>query len=117
MNSDKILASVKAALAICEEDDSFDTELVMHINSVLANLTQIGVGPEDGFSVVDGSEAWSDFIGDSKTLQNVKTYVYLKVKTIFDPPASSVIMDAYKTQINELEFRMFVTTDNNKNSK
>lgn len=117
MNSDKILSSVKATLGICEDDDSFDVEIVLHINTVLSNLTQIGVGPEEGFSVIDGSEPWSDFIEDSKTLQNVKSYVFLKVKTLFDPPASSIIMDAYKEQMKELEFRMFVTTDNSKKSK
>lgn len=112
MNKDSILESIKTQLGISEEDTAFDPELIIHINSVLANLTQIGVGPEEGFSITDESSTWKDFIGDSKTLQNVKTYVYLKVRIVFDPPTTTVVMDAIKAEIKELEFRMFVTTDN-----
>lgn len=114
MNKDSILESIKKQLGISEEDTVFDPELIIHINSVLANLTQIGVGPEEGFAITDETSIWQDFIGDSKTLQNVKTYVYLKVRIVFDPPTSSIVMDALKAEIKELEFRMFVETDNEK---
>ena len=114
MNKDSILDSVKTQLGICEDDTSFDKELIVHINSVLADLTQVGVGPSEGFSIEDERKKWSDFIGDSMTLQNVKTYTYLKVRLVFDPPTSSIVMDAFKERIKELEFRLFVETDNAK---
>lgn len=114
MNKDSILDSIKTQLGICEDDTSFDQELIIHINSVLADIVQVGVGPSEGFAIEDETKIWSDFISDSMTLQNVKMYVYLKVRVIFDPPASSIVMNAYTERIKELEFRLFVETDNAK---
>ena len=109
MNS--ILTSIKKLLGIAEEYTHFDPEIIMHINSVLAILNQLGVGPPEGFSIEDKSAIWSDFISDSKNLEPVKTYVYLKVKTVFDPPLSSVVMAAMKETISELEWRLNVSVD------
>lgn len=106
MNS--ILTSIKKMLGITEEYEHFDGDLIIHINSVLAILTQLGVGTKEGFKIIDKNDRWSDFIQDTNKLENVKSYVYLKVKLIFDPPQSSIVIEATNKLISELEWRMNV---------
>lgn len=101
----KILETVKRMCDIDVDSDEFDTDLIIHTNSVFSALTQMGIGPENGFSINDGTEDWSDYIDDIR-LESVKTYVGLKVKTIFDPPSNQSIMNAYKSTIDELEWRL-----------
>jgi len=108
-----ILNSVKKALGIVEYD-FFDPDLIVHINSVFADLNQIGVGPENGFSISDKSAVWSSFTDNDMLLQNVKSYMFLRVKLLFDPPASSTVLNSYEKQINEFVYRMYVYTDNKK---
>lgn len=107
---DSILTSIKKLLGIPEEYDAFDSDLIMHINSVFMILTQIGVGPSEGFSIQDASDVWSDFI-DSSKLELVKSYMHLKVKLIFDPPSSSSVIESMNRQINEFEWRLHIATD------
>lgn len=108
---DSILTSVKKMLGIVEEYEHFDADLIMHINSVLSILTQLGVGPVEGFSIKDKTAIWSDFLSDSKNLESVKSYVYLKVRLIFDPPLTSSVTEAINRMIGELEWRLSVTAD------
>lgn len=108
---DSILTSVKKQLGIAEDYEHFDPDIIMHINSVFSILNQLGVGPPEGFSISDETSVWTDFIGDSLKLELVKTYVYLKIRLIFDPPTSSAVMDAFKQNIAELEWRISVTVD------
>ena len=112
---DSILTSVKKIIGISEEDESFDTDLIMHINSVLMILNQLGVGPEDGFSITDKSAVWTDVIGDNKLIEAVKTFVGLKVRLIFDPPTSSAVLDSINKAISELEWRINVMVENKAN--
>lgn len=107
--TDSILTSVKKMLGIVEEYEHFDADLIMHINSVLAILTQIGIGPPEGFMIDDKTAEWSEFIGGSAELTMVKSYVFLKVKLLFDPPLSTAVLECYKTQISEYEFRLNIT--------
>lgn len=106
MNS--ILTSIKKMLGIDEEYDCFDTDLIVHINSVFMILTQMGVGPSEGFIISDKTTAWNEFLQDTKKLESVRSYVYLKVKLLFDPPLSSAVMDATNRLISELEWRLNV---------
>ena len=108
---ESILTSIKAMLGITEQYTHFDAELIMHINSAFSILTQIGVGPSTGFSIQDDYATWSDFMPTDPRLEMVKTYMYKKVKFIFDPPDRSVIADALKRDIDELEFRLSVAVD------
>lgn len=108
---DSILTSIKKLLGIDEEYIQFDNDIIMHINTVFLNLTQLGVGPEEGFLIEDDSATWDDFIGDSNQLQAVKTYVYLKVKLLFDPPLSSSVIESINRIISELEWRLNVAVD------
>ena len=107
---DSILVSIKKLLGIVEEDEYFDPDIIMCINSAFSALTQLGVGPQEGFSIQDKSTVWSDFI-DEPRLENVKVYVFLKVRQTFDPPTSSAVLDAISRQISELEWRINATVD------
>ena len=108
---ESILISVKKLLGITEECTDFDIDIIMHINTVLSILCQIGVGPADGFSIEDSSATWSEFIEDNSKLEMVKSYVYLKVRMLFDPPTMGAVMEAMKRNIDELEWRMNVSVD------
>lgn len=107
---DSILISIKKLLGITEEYKHFDADLVMHINTVLSILTQLGVGPANGFSIVDSVEKWSDFVDETK-YEAVKSFVHLKVKLLFDPPSSSAHIEAINRQLSELEWRLNVATE------
>lgn len=107
---DSILSSVKEQLGIPQEDTCFDNTLIMHINSVFGILSQLGVGPSTGFVIRSADNTWSEFI-TTDLLEMVKSYTYLKVKILFDPSASSTVMDANNRMISEFEWRLFVTAD------
>ena len=106
-----ILNTIKKLLGPTEVYDHLDTDMIVHINSAFSSLTQLGVGPQDGFFIKDETDLWTDFIQDDKRLEFVKTYIYLKVKLVFDPPLSSSVLDAMNRQINELEWRLNVAVD------
>ena len=108
---ESILTSIKKLLGITEEYEHFDSDLIIHINSVLAVLTQIGVGPSTGFSISDKYAKWADFIDDDARLEFVKSYVFLKVKLLFDPPISSAVAESTKRLCDELEWRISTTVD------
>lgn len=108
---DSILTSIKKLLGIYEEDTSFDVDIIMHINTVFMILRQMGIGPSDGFSITGSYEIWEDYLDDISLIESVKTYVALKVRLIFDPPASSAIIEAMNRTISELEWRLNVQAD------
>lgn len=109
--NESILTSIKKMLGITEEYTHFDQDIIIHINTVLMILRQLGVGPEDGFSITDSYETWGDFLTDNKDIEAVKTYVYLKVRLLFDPPLSSAVTDSINRSINELEWRLNIAVD------
>lgn len=115
---DSILNSVKKMLGIQEDYEHFDQDIIMHINSVFMILNQIGVGPSKCFSISDSSSSWDEFKQGDETLESIKTYMYMKVRIMFDPPQNSVAMESINKVINELEFRLKVAADlsANKNS-
>lgn len=103
---ESILTSVKKMLGVTEEYEQFDPDIIMHINSVFLNLTQIGVGPVKGFHIEDKTTCWTDLIEDNLQLQAVKSYMYLKVKLLFDPPLSSAVIESTNRMIAEYEWRL-----------
>ena len=105
-NAESILTSVKKLLGIAEEYTQFDTDIIIHINTIFMALQQMGIGPKDGFSITDENDIWTDFMEDSMLLNSVKTYMYLRVKLLFDPPLTSSTVDSFNKLISELEFRM-----------
>jgi hypothetical protein len=103
-----ILNDTKKALGLDPAYTAFDVDLVMHINSVLATVRDLGIGPSTGFSIADSSETWEDLIGTDVSLNDVKTYIYLKVRQIFDPPPTSFEIEAVKELVREIEWRLNV---------
>ena len=106
--TDSILNSTKTKIGIDPEDDNFDGPIIDFINSVFAIMTQFtsNLGHNEGFEITGETETWDDFTNDPTTKALVKTYIYQKVKLVFDPPASSVLMEQYKESIKEFEFRL-----------
>ena len=107
---ESILTSIKKLLGIQEEYTNFDNDIIMHINSTFSTLTQLGVGPSNGFIIKDKSSTWDEFVSDNR-LECVKSYVYLKVRLLFDPPSTSAVMDSINRQITEYEWRINVYSD------
>ena len=105
--ANSILNDVKKTLGLESDYDVFDQELIIHINTVFLTLNQLGVGPVEGFSIEDESATWDAYITTANQ-NSVKTYIYLRVRTIFDPPASSFLVTAMQDQIKELEWRLDV---------
>lgn len=103
---DSILSSVKKLLGISQEYTHFDRDLIIHINTVLSILTQLGVGPQNGFTITGSDEMWNDFMDDSPLLEVTKNYIYLKVKQLFDPPTSSAVAESTKRLCDEMEWRI-----------
>ena len=108
---ESIFESIKSLLGPDASYDVFDQDILIHINTAIAVLTQLGVGPATGFMVTGPDETWHDFIGDDKILQMVKTYIYMKVKMAFDPPVNSSVLNAYNEACKEYEWRLNVETD------
>lgn len=105
---DSILDSVKKVLGIDKDYDAFDVDILMHINTVFSTLHQLGIGPEAGFAIEDASPTWDDYLGGDLRRNDIKTYIYLKVRLVFDPPTTGFLHSSLKEQIQELEWRISV---------
>lgn len=104
---ESILTSIKKMIGIGEEYDHFDADIIMHINSVFADLAQMGVGPAEGFMIEDNTSEWVEFTSDNLLLQSVKSYMYLRVKLLFDPASiGSSTLASYERQITQWEWRL-----------
>lgn len=114
---DSILTSIKKLLGIAEDYEHFDQDLIIHINSVLSVLTQLGVGPSEGFSIEDENATWNDFIPEDKRLSSIRSYVYMKVKLLFDPPLSSSVMESMNRMVSEFEWRLNVAAEPTQSNK
>ena len=116
---ESILTSIKKLLGITEDYKHFDSDIIMHINSVLSVLNQLGVGPSKGFAIKDDSEVWTDFVSEEELLklEAIKSYVYLKVKLLFDPPLAAAAIESTNKLISELEWRINVGAEPKEDSK
>jgi hypothetical protein len=110
-NPASILDSIKKSLGFESEYTAFDVDIIMHVNSVLVNLRQLDVGPVTGFAISDNTQLWTDLTPDIVMLAQIKSYVYIKVKLIFDTPATSFVIDALKEQAAEFEWRLNITAE------
>lgn len=108
---DNILDGIKKPLGIDPSDTSFDADIIMHINSAFLAANQLGVGTAEVFSIKDATKTWTDFLGGATDLEAVKSYIYLKVRLLFDPPSSTSLIDAMTFQINELEWRLIAQAE------
>lgn len=110
---ESILTSIKKLVGITEEYPHFDADLIMHINTAFMSLRQLGVGPKTGFLITSDESTWTEFLGKNNAdLEAVKSYVYLRVRILFDPPANSAVLEAMKQQIQELEWRLNIEVEN-----
>lgn len=105
-DADSILTSTKKLIGLSEDMTSFDTDIITHINSVFMELYQLGVGPNDGFYITDKYTVWTEFIQSGLLLNCIKTYMYLKVKLIFDPPSNSAVIESINRIIDKLEWHI-----------
>lgn len=105
---DSILLSIKKLLGLDEGYDAFDLDVTIHINSAFFTLNQVGIGPEGGYSIQGPEDQWFDFTKGRFDIEAVKTYVYLKVRNLFDPPDTSYAREAFKKQAEEYEWRLLV---------
>lgn len=102
-----ILNDTKKMLAIPEESKEFDQDIIIFINATLSRLEQLGVGPVGGYAITGDEEDWSEF-EDRPTFSEIKIYVYLSVRILFDPPTVGTVMNAFKEQIEKLEWTINV---------
>lgn len=107
---DSILLSVKKLLLIADEDTGFDDQIIMYVNSVFDILTQLGVGPKEGYAISGNTEVWSDYLGDNKLLNLVKTYIPMKVKLMWDNN-NGTVNNAIAESVAEKEWRINVMVD------
>lgn len=105
---DSILISTKKILGIAPDYDVFDLDIITHINATFAVISQLGLGPVDGFMIEDETAVWTDFLPSSNALNMVRTLVYLKARLLFDPPTTSYLIEAVNNQIKEYEWRLNV---------
>lgn len=109
--ADSILNSIKQVVGVMPDDDAFDIDIMMHINSVFSILQQIGVGPAEGYMIMDKSPTWEDYLGTGPTLNMVKSYMFVKVQLLFDPPATSFGLEAKNKLATEIEWRLQVAAE------
>lgn len=106
-----ILAEVKETLGLSTDADGFDPELITHINSVLSDMNQLGVGPKGGFEITNDSATWEEFLGTDPRYNDAKSFAFLRVKMLFDPPQTGYVLTAYEKMIEKAEWRLSVTVD------
>lgn len=108
---ESILNSIKKLLGIDESYTHFDPDIIMHINSVFMTLSQIGVGPAEGFMIEDDLSTWDEFVSEGENLAAIKSYMYMKVRLLFDPPTNSTHMKAMEDSIREYEWRLNIEAE------
>lgn len=108
---ESILTSIKTQLALMPEDESFDNELIIFINAAFARLTQLGVGPREGYRITSDANTWDEFVVDITQEEMSKVYVYLKVKSLFDPATNSSLSKHMEEQIKEYEWLLKVEAE------
>lgn len=109
--NEKILDTIKELLGSTDAYSAFDKQLIVHINSVLSAVCQLGAGPDVPFRLTTGNETWGEVIGNNPYIELIKDYVYIKTKLVFDPPQNSTILNALKEECKEIEWRLNVAVD------
>lgn len=107
MDTDNILQSIKKLLGLSEEYYVFDPDIVIYINTAFLELVQMGIGPEEGFAIsIDGENKWSEFEPNVFKQDAIKSFVYIKVRMLFDPPQNSQVVEALNKSLNEIQWRL-----------
>ena len=111
---ESILDSLKNMLGILPNDTAFDNELISHINAFISNLTDIKIGPEEGFIVEDVTTTWGDFVSDISIMAAVREYLYAAIRLVFDPPSNSFVVTSLEKAKDEAFWRLYMKADNKK---
>lgn len=106
--TDSILQSTKKILGIMPDYTEFDLDIIAHINTVFSDLSQLGIGPSDSFEIVDENATWDSYLDGNPKFNSVRTYMYLRVQSFFDPPTTSFHLDSRQKQIDKMEWRLSV---------
>lgn len=106
--TNSILLSTKEKLGVSPQETGFDSQLIDYINGALSTVAQLGIGPPEGYEIVDETNEWDDILVSNRHLNAVKSYVFLKVRMLFDPPTTGYLVEAMQKQITELEWRLNV---------
>ena len=106
MSTDSILRTVRTHCNVSADDTSFDAELIENTNMILGILPQLGIGPDEGFTIENANDEWSDFLPENPKIGLIKSYVGKRVRLVFDPPSNSQHLEALKATISELESRL-----------
>lgn len=106
-----ILNTIKKLLGILEGDPAFDTDLIVHINSAIMILSQLGIGPTPVYVITDAEQEWTDYLENVADYAGIQTYIFLQVRLLFDPPSSSFVLEGIKTNIAEYGWRLMVMAD------
>lgn len=106
-----ILMGTKKILGLPSDYTAFDHDVITHINSAFSTLSQLGIGPSEGFMIEDNAKTWDDFVDPNNNLNGVRSYIYLKVRMLFDPPTTSFLIEAMNKQIQEMEWRLNVVRE------
>lgn len=109
--ANSILQDVKQMVGQEFDDDTYDTDITIHINAVFFTLNQLGLGPENGFSITNEDQVWSSYTDNPKRLDAVKSYIYLRVRLLFDPPTNSFLVTSLQKQVDQIEWRLMVDAD------
>lgn len=108
---ESILTSIKLNLGVTEDYTHFDQQILSAINTAMNALTQLGVGPIDGFHITDKTTTWAEYLGDDKRYDCVKEAITIRVRLLFDTPASNNMIEALKEQLKEIEWRLLSTIE------
>lgn len=117
MASESILSTVKKLLSLDPDYDAFDLDIVTYINTVIAQLHQLGLDDKDDFKITGAAETWDDYVEDPKLQSMAKSYMYVKIKPMFDPPSNSFLVDSLEKMATEMEWRITVMVDSLKEGK
>lgn len=112
---DSILDSVKKNLGMPPEVTEFDADIILHINATFSTLNQLGIGPVSGFAIEDNTATWDSFLLNDDRFNDVKQYIYMKVRVAFDPPDRSFVLASWEKMITELEWRINVRREGDAN--
>lgn len=108
---ESILTSIKLMLGLTADYTPFDQQILMCINTAMNAMTQVGIGPIEGFVIRDASTTWSEYLGDDVRMEAAKTALYIRTRLLFDPPANGTLEETLKEQLAEIEWRLKSTMD------
>lgn len=101
---DSILDTLLQLLNDDPDAPAYKLDVMTFANGVFGRLKNLGIGPKEGFYITDSGDSWDDFMDEGPERAAVQTYMFMKVKLIFDPPQNSTVLQSYERLVNEFEW-------------